>query len=56
MKYKKLRPRAAAVLLGVMLITFGTFGVLADNDDQSSANPESSQSEQVDPLPRLHSP
>ena len=56
MKYKKLIPRAAAVLLGVMLITFGTFGVLADNDDQSSANPESSQSEQVDPVTEAPQP
>ena len=56
MKYKKLIPRAAAVLLGVMLITFGTIGVLADNDDQSSANPESSQSEQVDPVTEAPQP
>ena len=56
MKYKKLIPRAAAVLLGVMLIAFGTFGVLADNDDQSSANPDSSQSEQVDPATEAPQP
>lgn len=55
MKYKKLIPRAAAVLLGVMLIAFGTFGVLADNDD-SSANPDSSQSEQVDPATEAPQP
>ena len=56
MKYKKLIPRAAAVLLGVMLIAFGTFGVLADNEDQSSGNPDSSQSEQVDPATEAPQP
>lgn len=56
MKYKNLIPKAAAVLLGVALIAFGTFGVLADNDDSSSSAPESSQSEQVDPVTEAPQP
>ena len=55
MKYKNIMPKVAALLLGVMLIAFGTFGVLADNDD-SSGNPDSSQSEQVDPVTEAPQP
>ena len=55
MKYKNIMPKAAALLLGVILIAFGTFGVLADNDD-SSGNPDSSQSEQVDPVTEAPQP
>ena len=38
MKYKKLIPRAAGVLLGVILIAFGILGVFAAPDDDSSVS------------------
>ena len=50
MKHSKLGARVFAVLFGVMLLLFGTFGVLADNDDSSSSVPDApAQTEYVPP-------
>ena len=53
MKHSKLGARVFAILFGVMLLLFGTFGVLADNDDSSSSGSsvpdEPAQTEYVPP-------
>lgn len=51
MKYKRLITNVLAVMLGVILIAFGTVGVLAAPDDESSGSDESSQSEIIETVP-----
>ncbi len=55
MKYKKLISRALAVIFGIMLVVFGTVGVLADNDE-SSGGEEPVQTEQSDLEPETLAP
>ncbi len=49
MKKNKLFARAAAVLLGVILIVFGTAGALAEMSDDSSSSDAPAQTERVEP-------
>ena len=49
MKHSKLGARVFAVIFGVMLLLFGTFGVLADNDETSAVPDEPAQTEYVPP-------